>query len=199
MSPEFWNERYKSDEYAYGEEPNEFFRRILDTLPPGKILLPQEGEGRNAVYAARKGWECHAFDISVEGMRKAVNLARKYAVSIHYTLGGYADFQYEDASMDVVAFIFAHVTPEVRESYYHKILKTLKPGGRVILEGFHKDQLGRTSGGPQSLELLYSKEELKADFRILHDKSIHRSDRVLDEGPYHQGEAALIQMTGIKR
>lgn len=46
---------------AYGTEPNAFFKAQLDQLTPGRLLLPAEGEGRNAVYAAKKGWEVAAF------------------------------------------------------------------------------------------------------------------------------------------
>ena len=53
---EFWNERYSQEAYAYGTEPNAFFKSRIDQLSPGKLLLPAEGEGRNAVYAATKGF-----------------------------------------------------------------------------------------------------------------------------------------------
>lgn len=198
MDQKFWDARYQSEEYVYGEEPNSFLKSHLDVLPPGKIILPAEGEGRNAVYAARKGWEVFAFDISFEGMKKATQLAKKYEVSIHYTCGGYADFEYEPESFDAIAFIFAHLTPEVRTSYYNKLLKSLKPGGIVLLEGFHKEQFGKFSGGPQNKEMLYSEEELEHDFRVLTDLIIKRSDRDLNEGPFHNGHAALIQMIGKK-
>lgn len=161
-------------------------------------MLPAEGEGRNAVYAARLGWKPYAFDISLEGMRKATLLAKRYNVDLHYTVGGYADIEYEPASMDMIAFIFAHVTPEVRGSYYHKILRSLKPGGLVILEGFNKDQMKNDSGGPRNLEMLYDEEQLQADFGGLTSLEIIRNDRYLDEGGFHQGEAALVQMRGYK-
>lgn len=198
MDQNFWDSRYKAEEFVYGEEPNDFLREHIEKLPPGNILLPAEGEGRNAVYAARHGWEVHAFDISFEGMKKATQLAKKYDVSIHYTVGGYADIEYEPESMDVVAFIFAHLTPEVRTSYYLKVLKSLKKGGMILLEGFHKEQIGKYSGGPQTVEMLYDEEELKRDFARCSEIEIKRSDRILDEGPFHQGQAALIQMVGIK-
>ena len=53
----FWNERYAVTDYIYGKAPNEFFVEQLSTLTPGRILLPAEGEGRNAVYAAKQGWD----------------------------------------------------------------------------------------------------------------------------------------------
>tara|TARA_R100001377_G_C3182541_1_gene107226 strand:+ start:629 stop:811 length:183 start_codon:yes stop_codon:yes gene_type:complete len=44
----------------YGTEPNDFFKQQIDKLKPGKILIPEEGEGRNAVYAASQGWKLMA-------------------------------------------------------------------------------------------------------------------------------------------
>ncbi len=60
---ELWNIKYAVDEYIYGEEPNKYFKYAVDKyIPSGKILLPAEGEGRNAVYAAQKDIEAVAFD-----------------------------------------------------------------------------------------------------------------------------------------
>jgi hypothetical protein len=61
---DFWNERYGWDESAYGEQPNEYFKKQLAQLEPGEILMPAEGEGRNAVHAAKSGWHVKAFDTS---------------------------------------------------------------------------------------------------------------------------------------
>jgi len=74
---DFWNARYAAAEYAYGTEPNAFFKAQLDQLTPGRLLLPAEGEGRNAVYAAKKGWEVVAFDQSDAGQKKALKLAKE--------------------------------------------------------------------------------------------------------------------------
>lgn len=71
IGPDKWNDRYKNPEYAYGISPNEFIKGELQTLNPGKILFPGEGEGRNAVYAAKLGWDVSAFDISEEGKKKS--------------------------------------------------------------------------------------------------------------------------------
>ena len=61
---EFWDSRYKSEDYAYGKEPNVFFADQIGNIPPGKLLLPCEGEGRNAVFAAALGWEVDAVDFT---------------------------------------------------------------------------------------------------------------------------------------
>jgi hypothetical protein len=49
----------------------------LIKLPIGSILFPAEGEGRNAVFAAKLGWAVSAFDISNEGKNKGIKLAKK--------------------------------------------------------------------------------------------------------------------------
>ena len=58
-----WNERYSKEEFAYGEEPNQYLKEQLEKLAVGKILFAAEGEGRNGVYAAKLGWNVFAFDI----------------------------------------------------------------------------------------------------------------------------------------
>ncbi len=71
----FWNKRYSEKEYVYGEDANVFFAEQLQQITPEKIILPCEGEGRNAVYAATSGWGVHAFDTSIIGKSKAIQLA----------------------------------------------------------------------------------------------------------------------------
>ena len=60
-----WNDRYSDKKYAFGLEPNDYLKEQLEKLNPGKILFAGEGEGRNAVFAAKMGWAVSAFDISI--------------------------------------------------------------------------------------------------------------------------------------
>lgn len=113
---EFWNTRYAAPEFAYGVEPNLFFKTQIDALPVGKILLPSEGEGRNAVYAASLGWNVTAFDYSEEGQQKALELAEKHGVTIYYTIADASEFQ-TDEKFDVVALIFSHFPPQYERHF----------------------------------------------------------------------------------
>ena len=81
---QFWEERYGQEQYAYGKEPNQFFKEQIEMLAPGKILFPAEGEGRNSVYAALKGHEVHAFDLSSEGKKKAELLTNQLGIKHNY-------------------------------------------------------------------------------------------------------------------
>ncbi|ULQ52080.1 class I SAM-dependent methyltransferase [Flavihumibacter fluvii] len=115
---DFWNERYSGKDYIYGEEPNQFFADQINPLKAATIILPCEGEGRNAVYAATRGWTVHAFDASTAGQAKALQLAGKRGVSIHYTVEDAGKITYPENSADVVAFIFAHF-PESNRKQIH--------------------------------------------------------------------------------
>ena len=80
----FWDQRYSEPGFAYGREPNGFFRMLIDEMLPGKLLLPGEGEGRNAVYAAGKGWDVTAFYQSSVARDKALEWADSLGLKIDY-------------------------------------------------------------------------------------------------------------------
>ena len=90
-----WDDRYRTEEFAYGEQPNNYLKEQLEQLNPGTILFPAEGEGRNAVFAAKLGWKVSAFDISAEGKNKAIQLAESNQVSIDYQVVELQHFDYQ--------------------------------------------------------------------------------------------------------
>ncbi len=194
-----WNERYSNEEYVYGKEPNVFFARSLGPLSPGKLLLPGEGEGRNAAYAASLGWKVDAFDQSSVGAEKAESLAREMGVQISYMVSGVQDFPFETGVYDAIALIYFHAPAPVRQLLHQRVMKALKPGGMLILEAFHTTQLGRDSGGPQVLELLFNKEILLEDFGSLDLDMIEETEVDLDEGLFHRGPAKVVRFRGTKK
>ena len=89
-------------------------------MDPGKILLPAEGEGRNAVFAASIGWNVTAFDISDAGKEKAERLADKYGVNIQYMIGDVKDLVFEVESFDAIGLVFAHFPGMFRQILWLK-------------------------------------------------------------------------------
>jgi hypothetical protein len=78
-----WDQRYATDDYAYGTEPNEFLAQVVGGLDAdGRALCLAEGEGRNAVFLAQRGFDVHAVDASAVGIAKAQRLATERSVSI---------------------------------------------------------------------------------------------------------------------
>lgn len=195
---DFWNQRYAAIEYAYGTEPNQFYKEQLENLEPGKILFPAEGEGRNAVYAATKGWQVSAFDLSSEGKRKALLLADKNNVTLDYQITSYENIQFAQESFDAIVLIYAHVHPLKRKEYHQKLVSYLKKGGTLILEGFSKKQINNNTGGPRDVNMLFSKDDLQEDFSSFKILNISETDTILEEGLFHRGNASVIRVIGKK-
>ncbi len=193
-----WDERYASLEYIYGTEPNNFLKEQLSNLKPGKILFPAEGEGRNAVYAASLGWETDAFDQSTEGQRKAIQLAGQKGVTVNYFIQSLADWNPEPDQYDCIALIFLHLPEGLRQQVHKAAIKALKPGGVILLEAFTINQLPRTSGGPKSVEMLFTRQQIASDFDGLTFLRLSESLSLLNEGILHQGMADLIQLIAYK-
>lgn len=192
---DFWNQRYGAEAYAYGKDGNAFLKEELAKLSPGKILLPADGEGRNACMAAKMGWDVTAFDYSQEGVEKALKLAYEMDVKINFTCCDYQDFSTKN-KFDVVGLIYAHMPN--RKSFHQLAIDHLKSGGKLILEGFNKKQLGKDSGGPQKLEMLYNEQELQEDFKDFEELRIWETQTHLTEGLYHVGNAEVIRVIGTK-
>lgn len=193
---EMWNKRYAQQDYAYGKEPNAFFKEQLALLKPAKALFPAEGEGRNAVYASTLGWEVVALDNSIEAKKKAILLAKEYQTKIEYLESSIGNFDSEDNTFDLIVLVFVHM--QNRMQNHQHLLKFLKPGGTILLEGFSKTQINNTTGGPRNLDMLFSKEELKKDFTELSRISIWEEDTFISEGKHHSGKASVIRLIGTK-
>lgn len=194
-----WDKRYSQPDYVYGKEPNDFLAS-LDLSPfDGKVLCLAEGEGRNAVYLAQQGFEVVAVDQSAVGLQKAQQLAREKGVSIRTEQADLAEYAIAPNSLHGVVGIFAHFPPALRRQVFRQAIQGLKPGGFLILEAYHPDQLNFKTGGPPRLELLYSLEALAEDFQQALELTVFRRvEREVVEGAYHTGLAAVVQVFGLK-
>lgn len=198
MEDNFWDQRYKKSFESYGKEPNLFFKEIIDGRKPGKILLPAEGEGRNAVYAAKKGWEIDAFDSSKIARDNALHLAKENEVSINYTLKDFEGFQDKPNHYDLIALIFVHMPASLQKSLFDNLITSLKPDGELMMEVFSLEQLHYGTGGPPNPDLLYTEDALgnllqQLKIQLLEKKEVH-----LQEGQYHEGTASVIRVIAQK-
>lgn len=189
--PEFWNQLYKPGPYAFGETANAFLRGKIEGLPPGKVLLPGEGEGRNAVFCAEKGWKVSAFDLSPQGKAKAKDLAGQHNVDIDYKVGDIGELTYPKAHFDALVMIFAQFMPEDRYDYHRKLLSFLKPGGFLILQGHARPK-------ENEADMRYDVEELKEDFKEIRFGQIERKMTELNEGMVIQGPTEVVEIFGRK-
>lgn len=200
---DFWNNRYNTERYVYGLRPNGFFKETLLKLPAGKLLLPAEGEGRNAVFAAKEGWQVVAFDVSETARQKALAFAAKEGVAIEYRIEGYETAEFPAETFDAIAWIYAHPPVEQKSTIFQRYLPFLKTGGILIFEGFSKEhavfqKINRSAGGPPNTDMLFSQVEIKEIFHDLKILSLKKQIITLDEGFGHHGDASVIRLIARK-
>nr|WP_295866306.1 class I SAM-dependent methyltransferase [uncultured Chitinophaga sp.] len=199
-----WDERYQQEEFAYGKEPNEFFREWLPKFTPGAILMPADGEGRNGVYAAQQGWQVTSFDQSDTAKVKAGQLAAERKVTVNYIVGDLEDLRFEEASFDAMGLIYAHFAGDKKAQFHHQLDTYLKPGGIIIFEAFSKNHQGFKKanprvGGPEAMDDLYSKEEINRDFGNYDILWLTEEEVLLNEGSFHAGRGSVIRFVGRKK
>ena len=199
-----WNDRYSKNGFAYGEKPNNYLKEQLEKLNAGSILFPAEGEGRNAVFAAKLGWTVSAFDISVEGRNKALGLAAANKVTIDYQVGELQTLNYKAEQFDAIALIYAHFPAGIK-SLYHKTLESLlRKDGYILFEAFSKKHIdyiaaNENVGGPKDIASLFSIDELKSDFENYEIIELTEKEIELNEGLFHNGKGSVIRFTGRKK
>lgn len=197
MNKTFWDERYTMHNHVYGEAPNAFFKKFIDSHKPGSLLLPAEGEGRNAIYAASKGWEVDAFDFSEVAKEKALRNAAKKGVHINYRLQDLDTFR-AIKKYDAVGLIYVHLPEEQRKTFHSEVYESIESGGYLVLEAFAKQQIHYQSGGPKDPSMLYDAPSICNDFYFLHVLSCGQKEITLEEGDFHKGKAFVLQLIGQK-
>jgi len=197
-----WDQRYSEPGYLFGTSPNDFLREELSRIPAGgSVLCLGEGEGRNAVFLAARGFSVTAVDQSRVGLEKARQLAREHGVEIELQE---ADLQHYDPGQgcwDGIVSLWVHLPAPLRGQVHRKVVGGLREGGVLLLEAYtprHLDMPG--VGGPpasrrdafMSLEAL--REELAGlDFLVARER-----DREISEGRGHRGLSAVVQVVARK-
>jgi hypothetical protein len=193
-----WNERYREPRYFYGTEPNRHVARALAGIPPGRALFLAEGEGRNAVHAAALGHAVTAVDSSVQGRRKALQLAASRGVELTYELDDVFAHPWTRQRWDTVVLCFAHFLPDRRRELHRRAAAALRPGGWIILQSFALQQHGRASGGPPDRERLQDIDEIRGEFPGVVWTEAVAGEEMLAEGVGHRGLAAVNSLVGVK-
>jgi len=194
-----WNLRYSGEDYFYGEEPNRFLEEQRHRLHAGMAaLVPADGEGRNGVWLATLGLDVHTVDNAASGIAKSLRLAEQEGVDLRAEQADLFSWEWPDSTYDVIVSIFFHMPSAKRAEIHHKMLRALKPGGLLILEAFHQEQLRHRSGGPKDADLLYTEALLKDDFSaaIIEHMEKHRID--LDESDAHRGIAVVVRLLATR-
>lgn len=194
----FWDERFSGDTFKYGTEPNAFLVEQASRLAePSDVLVPGDGECRNGVWLAQQGHRVTSVDSSIVGLEKGRALAEARHVPFQTVLADLADWVPVPSSLDAVVLIYVHLPDTIRMKVHRALAEGLRPGGVLVLEGFHPDQIQFDSGGPKDVSMLMTPEQLTQDFAGVLEPEMAWTGAVnLAEGPGHQGEARVTRWVG---
>lgn len=193
-----WNERYTSDDFAYGTEPNSFLASNAKILT-GPVLSLAEGEGRNAVFLASLGLDVLAVDGSEAGLVKANMLAASRGLSIRTEVADLATYEPPENSFGSVVSISAHLPSLIRKRLHRLVERCLKPGGIMLLEAYTLAQLARNTGGPKDPDFLMDCREIETEFPNCDLILSQEIEREVVEGKFHTGLASVVQFIARKK
>jgi SAM-dependent methyltransferase len=195
-----WDQRYSEPGFAYGTEPNDFLAANAERHLPagGEILCLAEGEGRNAVFLARLGFQVTGVDSSAVGLDKARRLAAQNGVDLQTVVADLRDFDLGVARWDGIVSIWCHTPPDLRARLHRSVVAALRPGGVLLLEAYTPEQLAYKTGGPPTAELTMTLATARTELAGLDFLDAGERVREVHEGRYHDGTSAVLQVVARK-
>lgn len=180
-----WDKTYNRKDYVYGKEPAIFLAKHVDRLPKGPALDIAMGEGRNAVFLAKKGFQVEGVDISAVGIRKAQKLAAENGVKIKAVNADLNKYKIAPNSYKVILNFYY-----LQRSLFPQIVAGLKKGGVLMFETNTTEQLKNPGGKNSEREFLLEPGELKKAFAEL---------EILYYAETNDGENAVASLIARKR
>jgi SAM-dependent methyltransferase len=183
---ERWDRVYAHEKHLFTTSPNALLIEAAYPMPPGRALDVGMGQGRNALWLADRGWDVTGLDVSAEGVRQA---SHGRLTALHTAA---EDFDFGEEQWDLIAGLYVHGVM-LRESA--RVIAGLKRGGRLVIEGFHRDVMkmgieGLTGGllGYKTNALLRKYLELK----------IKRYEETVAMADWRRIEAPLVRLVAWK-
>jgi len=135
-----YEEEYKTQDYYWGTEPNDACYQVLQLMPPTKRLKLLDigcGEGKDAVFFARNGYEVSAFDVSDAGIEKTRSLAEKTGVHVHVFKADILDFRL-DTHYDIIfsSGVLHYIKPEYRKEIFDNYKQFTNENGIHVFNVF---------------------------------------------------------------
>lgn len=154
-----WDKTYERKDYLFGKDPSPFLVNNINKIPLGQALDIATGEGRNAVFLAKKGFSVEGVDISAVGLRKAEKLAAENGVRIRTINADLNKYKIKPDRYTVILNFFY-----LQRNLFSQIKAGLKKGGVLIFQTHTVDQLKNVGGSSWEKEYLLEKGELKKAF-----------------------------------
>jgi SAM-dependent methyltransferase len=129
-----WNRILTAPTPMFNTQPNAFLVEMTKRITPGKALDVGMGQGRNAIYLAQQGWEVTGFDPADQAVAAAQEQARRLGVQLTTFVWRDDQFDFGTEQWDLIVLSYVGVRRVMSRVY-----EALRPGGFVVVEGFHRD------------------------------------------------------------
>lgn len=181
MDAHDWDERYAASELVWSAEPNEFVAAELSDLAPGRALDLAAGEGRNAIWLARRGWQVTAADFSQVALDKGRRLAGDTAIR---WVCADATTWHEPAAYDLVLLAYLQLPAAQRRAAVRAAYDSLVVGGTLLVVAHDSSNLTEGTGGPQDPAVLMTPEDVLGDLagRVYDVQHAERVPRIVGDG-----------------
>jgi SAM-dependent methyltransferase len=172
-----WDDRYAaSADLEWGAEPNRWVAGALADLPPGRALDLGCGEGRNALWLARRGWTVTAVDFSGTGIDKGRQLTGD--LPVEWVVDDLLRYPVTPAAFDAVVVAYLHLYPRARRDVLRRAAEGLAPGGVLLVVGHDTTNLTDGVGGPREAAILFTPDDVVADLADLPGLGVERAEQV---------------------
>ena len=130
---EDWDRRYADREQLWSGRPNGALVAEVAGLTPGRVLDVGCGEGADAVWLAREGWDVTALEVSGVALERAAGHARDADVDIRWVHAGMAEAALPPASFDLVSAQYPALLRTPDAAAERALLAAVAPGGVLLL------------------------------------------------------------------
>ena len=189
-----WNKRFSIEDYLFGADPAQALVKLEHYLiPQGDTLVIADGEGRNSVYLASRGFRVTASDSSTVANIKAKALAASQNVEVNYQVEDFFDIDWSAKQYDnIVGIFFQFIPPDKIKQVLMALRTAIKKGGTLLIHGYTPQQIELATGGPKDVSLMYNKELFEDVFESVEILVNKEYQMQLGEGSGHKGQSALI-------
>ena len=128
-----WDQRYAVEGQLWSGRPNGALVAEVTGLTPGRALDVGCGEGADAVWLARAGWQVTGLEVSGIALQRAAGHAQDAGVPIQWVHAGLAEAALPPGSFDLVSAQYPALLRTPDAAAERALLAAVAPGGVLLL------------------------------------------------------------------
>lgn len=184
---ERWNRILTAPVPMFNTRPNAFLAEVTRDVRPGRALDVGMGQGRNAIYLAQLGWDVTGFDPAERAVAAGQDQARRLGLNLTALVMRDDQFEFGKEQWDLIVLSYVGFRALVPQLY-----ESLRPGGLVVVEAFHRDATRTASIGGA---VVFDTNEL---LRLFEHFRILRYEDTEGAGDFGHGNTRLVRLFARK-